>query len=170
MTKSINQLMVAAIAIFMLACNPAPSDSKTAGETQTKDTPAFDLTKAKSSIEAENAKFMEAFEKGDSAAAASNYAQDALMLPPNGNPVSKKDIAPLWGSFMRMGAKGVKLSVDDVAGNADILSETGRYEIYAAENKMLDKGKYVVVWKPVDGGWKMYRDIWNTSMPVVPAK
>ena len=50
------------------------------------------------------------------------------------------------------------------------LSETGHYEIYAAENKLLDKGKYVVVWKSVNGVWKMYRDIFNTSMPAVAAK
>ncbi len=71
---------------------------------------------------------------------------------------------------MRMGVKDVKLITDDISGNADIISETGRYEIYADENKLLDKGKYVVVWKPENGGWKMYRDIFNTSMPAAPPK
>ena len=66
--------------------------------------------------------------------------------------------------------KDVKLVVDDISGNQDQIAETGNYEIYAAENKLLDKGKYVVVWKPVNGVWKMYRDIWNTNMPAAPAK
>ena len=30
---------------------------------------------------------------------------------------------------------------------------------------MLDKGKYVVVWENENGSWKIYRDIFNTSMP-----
>ena len=170
MKKSINQLIVAATAIFVVACNTASTDTKTADATETKDSPAFDLVAAKSAIEAENAKFMDAFKKGDSAGAAANYSDDAQMLPPNSEPVMKSGIAPLWGSFMGMGVKEVKLMVDDIAGNADIISETGRYEILAAENKMLDKGKYVVVWKPVNGVWKMYRDIWNTNMPAAPAK
>ena len=171
MTKSFNRLfVVAATAICLVACNSASSDSKTTEATETKDSPGFDLAKAKSAIEAENAKFMEAFKKGDSTGAAANYAQDAFILPPNGEPVAKSNIAPLWGSFIRMGVKDVKLVVDDIAGNADIISETGHYEIYAAENKMLDKGKYVVVWKPENGAWKMYRDIFNTSMPAAPAK
>ena len=93
-----------------------------------------------------------------------------MVLPPNGEPVAKSSMATLWGSFIRMGVKEVKLVVDDIAGNAEIISETGRYEIYAAENKMIDKGKYVVVWKPENGAWKMYRDIFNTSMPAAPAK
>jgi hypothetical protein len=50
------------------------------------------------------------------------------------------------------------------------LVETGRYEIYGAENKLMDKGKYVVAWKPVNGDWKLYRDIFNSDMPAAPAK
>ena len=170
MTKPFNQLIVATTTIFMVACNSASTDSKTADATEKKETPAFDLATAKTAIEAENAKFMDAFKKGDSAGAASNYAQDALVMPSNAEPVAKSAIAPLWGSFIRMGVKDVKLIVDDIAGNAEIISETGRYEIYAAENKMLDKGKYVVVWKPENGAWKIYRDIFNTNMPAAPAK
>jgi ketosteroid isomerase-like protein len=170
MTKSFNQLILVTTTIFMVACNSASNDSKTADATEKKETPVFDLAAAKTAIEAENAKFMEAFKKGDSAAAASNYAQDGIILPPNGEPVAKSSILPFWGSFIRMGVKDVKLVIDDIAGNADIISETGHYEIYAAENKMLDKGKYVVVWKPENGAWKMYRDIFNTSMPAAPAK
>ena len=170
MKKSINQLIISTALIIMSACNTASTDTKTADASETKDSPAFDLASAKSAIEAENAKFMDAFKKGDSAGAAANYSDDAHLLPPNSEPVMKSGIAPLWGSFMAMGVKEIKLVVDDIAGNADIISETGHYEILAAENKMLDQGKYVVVWKPVNGVWKMYRDIWNTNMPAAPAK
>jgi len=54
---------------------------------------------------------------------------------------------------------------DEVTGNGEMLAETAHYEMYGADNKLLDKGKYVVVWKPVNGEWKLYRDIWNSSMP-----
>lgn len=170
MKKSISQLIIFTALIIMWACNTASTDTKTADTAETKDSPAFDLASAKSAIEAENAKFMDAFKKGDSAGAASNYAEDAQMFPPNSEPVDKSGIASLWGSNIRMGVKEIKLMVDDIAGNAEIISETGHFEILAAENKLLDKGKYVVVWKPVNGVWKMYRDIWNTSMPAAPAK
>ncbi len=168
--KKLFNLIIAFIALFAAGCNTASTDTKTADAAETKDSKAFDLTTARSAIDAENAKFMDAFKKGDSVGAASNYSDDAVMLPPNSEPVSKTGIASLWGSFMGMGVKDVKLVSDDIAGNAEIISETGHYEIYAAENKMIDKGKYVVVWKPVNGVWKMYRDIWNTSMAAAPAK
>lgn len=169
MTKSFYIPVLAAIMTFSAACNNASNDSKTAGTAEKQET-VFDLAAAKTAIEAENTKFMEAFKKGDSAAVASNYAQDALVMPPNAEPVAKSGNAALWGSFIRMGVKDVKLVTDDIAGNAEIIAETGRYEIYAAENKLLDKGKYVVVWKPENGAWKMYRDIFNTNMPAAPVK
>ncbi len=102
MTKLFNQLIVATAAVFIVACNSASTDSETSETMETKETTSFDLSSAKSSIEAENAKFMEAFKKGDSAAAASNYSHDAMMLPPNSEPVGKAGIASLWGSFMGM--------------------------------------------------------------------
>jgi ketosteroid isomerase-like protein len=31
---------------------------------------------------------------------------------------------------------------------------------------MTDRGKYMVLWKrQADGSWKLYRDMFNTSMP-----
>ena len=44
------------------------------------------------------------------------------------------------------------------------------YELYDAENKMIDKGKYVVVWKPVNGEWKLFRDIFNSDMPAAASQ
>jgi ketosteroid isomerase-like protein len=32
------------------------------------------------------------------------------------------------------------------------------------EGKHLDHGPYVTFYKKTDGGWKIYRDIWNSSM------
>ena len=171
MTKSFNQLIVAAIAIFIVACNTAPTDSKTAETTGAKDSPAFDLTAAKSSIEAENVKFIDAFEKGDSTGVAAFYADDALILPPNMESVKANGIAAFYGSFMRTGGvKDFKIMTDDVAGNENQLVETGRYEMYGAENKLMDKGKYVGVRKAVNGGWKTYRNIFNSDMPAAPMK
>jgi len=170
MKKLFNQLTVAAIALFMVACNTAPTESKTAETTDAKDKTSFDLSSAKSTIEAENVKFVDAFKRGDSTAMAGYYATDAVILPPNSESVKGNDIAAFWGSFMKMGVKEFKLITDDVTGNENQLVETGRYEIYDAGNKLMDKGKYVVVWKTVNGGWKLYRDIFNSSMPAAPAK
>ena len=170
MSQRLNQLLTAAIAVLMLACNSGSTETASSETASTNDSIRFDLSNAKSIVENENAKFIDAIKRGDSSAAASNYSQDAWILPPNSDVVKGNDIPGFWGSFIRMGVKDVKLIVDDISGNEDQIAETGKYEIYGAENKLLDKGKYVVVWKPVNGSWKMYRDIFNTSMPAASAK
>ena len=76
----------------------------------------------------------------------------------------------ILGNIDADGSKGFKTLADDVAGNKDQLVETGHYEIYDAENKMIDKGKYVVVWKQENGEWKLFRDIFNSDLPAPPAK
>jgi ketosteroid isomerase-like protein len=170
MSKRFNQILASAIALLMLACNSGSTDTTSAETASTKDSISFDLSNAKSIIEAENTKFIDAIKRGDSSAVASNYSQDAWILPPNSDVVKGNNIPGFWGTFVRMGVKDLKLIIDDISGNEDQIAETGKYEIYGAENKLLDKGKYVVVWKPVNGSWKMYRDIFNTSMPATPAK
>ena len=170
MAKLFNQLMVVSTALFIVACNPASNDNKSSDATNAKDSAQFDLAKAKSAIETENAKFIEALKKGDSAGMASNYTNDAWVLPPNSTSVKGNEIPSLWGSFIRAGVKDIKLSTDDITGSAAQLAETGNYEIYGDKEKLLDKGKYVVVWKSQNGDWKMYRDIWNSNAPAEPAK
>ena len=91
-------------------------------------------------------------------------------MPPNSEPVPKDKIVSAWGGAIRMGVKDIKLTTDDVTGNGELAGETGNYEMYGDNNKLLDKGKYVVIWKNENGEWKLYRDIWNTSMPAKSKK
>lgn len=45
-----------------------------------------------------------------------------------------------------------------------MLSEAGRYTLRDKYGNILDIGKYLVVWKKVDGKWKAHRDMFNTTM------
>ncbi len=76
----------------------------------------------------------------------------------------------LWGGALRMGVKDFKLTITDITGGGDLYVETGNIEMFGADNKSLDKGKYVAVWKKENGNWKMYRDIWNSNMAAAPTK
>lgn len=153
--------------IHLIACTNKPAETESA---KAETVAAFDAEKAKTAIRELNDKFIADFKKGDSAALATHYASDAWAMPPNSEPVALEGLASLWGGAIRMGVKDLKLETTDVSGNDQMLSETGRYEMYGDNNKLLDKGKYVVVWKLENGAWKMYRDIWNSSMPLPSAK
>jgi ketosteroid isomerase-like protein len=165
--RSFNLLSAIAVALLMIACTNKSVETESA---KAESVAAFDLEKAKTAIRELDDKFSADVKRGDSLAVASHYGADALAMPPNGEPVSKDGLSSMWGEAIRMGVKDLKLEITEVNGNEHLLAETGKYEMYGENNKILDKGKYVVVWKQENGAWKIYRDIWNTSMPPPPAK
>ena len=69
-----------------------------------------------------------------------------------------------------MGIRNIKLTTQEVMGGKDAVAETGKYEMMDAGGKTLDNGKYIAVWKEENGKWKMYRDEWNSAMPVAATK
>lgn len=104
--------------------------------------------------------------KGDAAGLAAMYATGAQVFPPNSDIVSgAAGIQAFWQGVMDAGIKGAKLTTLDVTVQGDLAAEVGTYEMSGADGKVVDSGKYVVVWKRERGRWKLHRDIWNTSMP-----
>jgi ketosteroid isomerase-like protein len=155
-------LTAIAITLVFLSC----------GDTERADTVRSDSAEVKadpekeaSNIRQQVSAFTEEFKRGDTFAMAARYSSDALVMPPNSQVIRNNDIASFWAGAMKMGIKNMRLDIQDVSGNGEWMIETGNYEMYGDNNNALDKGKYVAVWKKENGTWKMYRDIWNTSMP-----
>jgi ketosteroid isomerase-like protein len=130
----------------------------------------IDLPSAKSFIDSINQKFTEQVFNGDSVALASHYWPDGEIMLSNSESVKGKDAVPIWGELIRMGVKHFSFQTTDITLGGDLLVETGTYEMKAADQKLIDRGKYVVVWKFKDGEWKLFRDIGNSSLSVPPAK
>jgi uncharacterized protein (TIGR02246 family) len=121
-------------------------------------------------IEAGSAEWAKLYNAGNAAGITALYTDDAKVLPPNSDFVSGKEgITAVWQGMMNSGAKGGSLQPVEVTGMGDHAVEVGTYEINDGAGKTLDKGKYIVVWKKVGSGWKLYRDIWNSSMPAAAA-
>jgi uncharacterized protein (TIGR02246 family) len=119
-------------------------------------------------LTAQISKMSDAWEKAynaaDAAGLAALYAKDARVLPPNGDPVSGSSaIRTYFDGDVKAGAKD-ELTTENVVGSGDYAVETGKFVVTSAEGKHLDHGKYVTVYKKADGGWKIFRDIWNSNM------
>jgi len=167
MKKITGTLVILSAVVFLLSCNNTAKDTTTVKDSTARE---FDMGDAKKRIRASVDKFEQQIKNIDSAGIASNYTSDAWVMPPNSDVVKGKDIAGFWGGAIRMlGVKDAKINTDDVVGNPELLVETGNFELLGADNKTLDKGKFIAVWKMEDGEWKISRDIWNSSMPPPPA-
>ena len=138
--------------LICISCEPAQEDNAA----------------IRSAISAADEKFMGAFNQSDAASLASFYTENAQLLPSNSDFVTgKQAIQDFWQGAMDMGIKSAKLEIVEVEGMGGTAYEVGKYTLYAEDDKMLDSGKYVVIWKKQeDGQWKLHRDIWNTSMPM----
>lgn len=113
--------------------------------------------------------FQEALTSKDAARLGGLYAQDAIAFPPNADMLKGREaIQAFWKGLMDIGFTG-QLETLETENQGDLGFEVGTYKILGADGKMVDQGKYVVVYKKEDGAWKLYRDIWNTSMPAPAA-
>ena len=121
-------------------------------------------------IEAANGKFGEAIRRGDGAAVAALYTEDAQLLPPNSEMIQGRDgIKAFWTGGLQMGIKDAVLTTREVLGIGDMVCEIGKYDLTIkpeGQAAIKDIGKYLVIWKKSrEGAWKLHVDIWNTSGP-----
>ena len=117
-----------------------------------------------------NKAFMKVFGKGDSAQLASLYTKNGKLLPPNSDVISGVEgIRVFWQGVMKMGIKGAKLETTEVEGQEGGAYEVGKYVLSGAQGEVMDRGKYIVIWKSQRGKWKLHRDIWNSSL-LAPSK
>ena len=113
-----------------------------------------------------NGNLMTAFDNQDAEAMAALYTQDAQLLPPNGDfQTGNAAVEAFWGSLFTAGFDGVILETLEVHGNGTIVSEVGLFTLFL-NGQYFDNGKYVVVWKKVQGKWYLHRDCWNSNNPV----
>jgi uncharacterized protein (TIGR02246 family) len=116
--------------------------------------------------EANNA-FIDAFNAHDAQTLASVYTSDGILLPPNSEKVEGTDaLEEFWESIFELGVDHGSLETVYAEGRGDSAYEEGTFILYTADNELLDRGKYIVIWKKVDGTWKLHLDIWNSSMPL----
>ena len=117
-------------------------------------------------IEEGNQQWSMAFSTGDSAALAAMYTPNAQLFPMHREVVSGIEaIQQFWQGVMASGVKGATLTTLEVDEQGDTAYEVGKYELRGEGNKVLDHGKYVVVWKRAQGQWRLHRDIWNSNLP-----
>lgn len=131
----------------------------------------MDLTSIRKAIEAQNAKFAAAYNRGDAAGVAAVYTENAHSMPPNSPAVQGRPaIQKSTKKDMEMGLSNLKLTTLSVERAGNSVYETGAYSIkFQPEGREAigDSGKYFAVWKAQpDGSWKIYKDIWNSDLPL----
>ena len=133
---------------------------------------AFDVTAAKTAIEANYREFENAFNSKDSVALANCYATDAKFMNPNAKAVEgRANIQKLFGKWFKGDTSKIKLNLVELWGNETNLTAEDSWSITDKDGKVMDEGKSIEVYKMEDGKWRWLRDCYNSDMPAMaPAK
>ena len=120
----------------------------------------------RSAIEAANAVFSAAAAKGDGAGMAALYVAEGQVMPAGSEPIrGTAAIQKFWQGALDSGIAGVGLKTLEVFAQGATATEVGQYELRDKAGKVLDHGKYVVVWRHESGKWKLLRDMFSTNVP-----
>ena len=113
-----------------------------------------------------NKLFMDAFSAGDAEKVAGFYTANCRFLPDNSDPVDgRANVQGLLQSMMDGGVASVELITWEVEDCGDTAVEVGRVVMRGDDDEIVDDGKFIVIWKKENDGWRLHRDIVNSSLP-----
>jgi ketosteroid isomerase-like protein len=146
-------LYLAAISMLPFEYISAQSDSKA------------NFEEAKKAIAASNEIYFQSFAKNDASIFINQYADDCWIMAPNAPSLCGPDAA---GDFFRrgynLGVRNGKFITTDVYGvSEDIVAEIGFWKLYNAGDSEVDDGKFLVLWKKTQKGWKMWRHSFSSN-------
>lgn len=166
MTKSL--LLLSAAALLLPACQ---AGDKPAGNTAaTNGAAAVDSAADEQAIRGQVDRWLQLVKAKDAAAIAQLYTDDGAVMPPNG-PIGKghEAIEKTWASLMQTPGIDLTFAPEQitVSQSGDMALDRGTYRLTVAPDgkPQQDTGKYVVVWRKVDGTWKAAADIFNSDLP-----
>jgi uncharacterized protein (TIGR02246 family) len=129
----------------------------------------FDLSVAKTEIEAREKVFVEALNSKDSVGLANCYTTDAKFMQPNDKTVEgRANIQKLFGMWMKGPMMQIKINTVEVWGDENVLASENKWEFLDQTGKTVDSGKSLEVYKKEDGVWKLHRDCYNSDLPPMP--
>jgi uncharacterized protein (TIGR02246 family) len=123
------------------------------------------LAQNKATIEKLNEVWTAAFNKGDAAAVAALYTEDAFVLPPGSGMVKgRAAIEAFWRQAAQQMTDARLTTIDVLPLGRSAAREIGTVTLKAKSQPPQEiVGKYVVVWRKIGREWKLATDIWNTD-------
>ena len=145
---------------FLVSCTTAPPPDTSAADGE--------------AIKAVSKQWVDAFNRGDAAAIAAIYTEDAKRFPPNSPMIVGRESIQAWIQVgLDAGIGNLQATMIELSINGDMAYEIGEYTltIEPEEGEATgDSGNYVEIWKRVNGSWKISTDIFNISVPIPTAE
>lgn len=152
------------LSVLLLSCGSSAESRNSAQNTAAEHEQAIRKT---------NERWLALIRDHDAAAVSQLYASDGAMMAP-GAPIAQGQPAlqKAWGGLMQMPGFGLTFKADKIAiaSGGDMALDQGTYlfSLTGPNGPTKDVGKYVVVWRNIDGQWKIAADIFNIDGASTP--
>ncbi len=145
------------------ACAPAPVPA-----------PPQDTAADEAKLRADLPLWFEHYNNGNADGVAAQYAEDAVLMPPNAPPQTGRAAIRTFIAADAATTKAAELMLKNTAITAvgvsgDVGWMSGTFAIVDAKGTTVDTGKYLSVHRRAGGAWHYIRDIWNTDTPLAPS-
>lgn len=127
---------------------------------------AFDIKQGEASVLQSNQHLIKTFKSADSTEASQSFTTNAKIMVANHAPIEgRKNITAYFSNMMKSGVTDLQLTTGKISGDSSILVEEGSYQLLNKKGTVSDKGQYIALWQRESGNWKIYRDMWTSSVP-----
>ena len=154
---------IAAAFLMMASCKPAADTKTTAAEA-----PKVDMAQVKADIQALEAAWATAQNAKDINALMAMYADDAISMTDGAPSLNGKAAIQAYqeAEFAKAPAGlNSAYTVQDVYGDGETVTEVGTGVTKDASGAVVRTGKYVAIWKKMDGKYLCIREIYNNDAP-----
>ena len=124
-------------------------------------------------MKADLQKWMDDMNSGNADGVASQYAEDAILMPPNapvatGRAAIREMLAKESAGMKAAGLTFKSTATTGLEISGDTAWMSGTYAVTDAKGTSVDVGKYLSVHKKTNGAWLYIRDTWNSDNPPPP--
>lgn len=131
-----------------------------------KSASAFDIKQGEASVLQSNQHFIKSYKMADTTEVAQSFTSNAKVMVANQSPIEgRKDIEHFFSEMIKSGVSDIKLNTIKIWGDSSILVEEGSYQLLNKKGNQTDKGEYISLWQQESGNWKIYHDMWMSSLP-----
>ena len=110
--------------------------------------------------------WVERYAANDAAGVAALYTEDAQLLPPDMEIVNgRAAIQEFVAKTNPPGGPAFEIATVETLVFGDYAHRQGSFRIRGPDGTALETGKFLELWKKVDGKWLIHRDMWSGNAP-----
>lgn len=159
------------LSVVAASCSRKDTDEKEDSAKAMSAAPKVDKGAIEATIRKSDTAYFNAVKARDANAIAAMYSSDAISSPPNAPPLTSGDaIKKSNEDFLKMPQVQMtgEATVINVSDDGTMAYEVGKYTMTSVDAKgkpVKDEGKYLNVWRLVDGKWKIVADSFSSNNP-----